>query len=81
MISSAIELQTSTPARDPDDRARGVTRGRRGEHLEGSLEIVSIEISEDTLKDGLARIQSLTDDNIKLVDDTLKKKETEILGD
>ena len=39
------------------------------------------EISEDELKDGLARVQALTDEQIKGVDETLKKKETEIIGD
>lgn len=39
------------------------------------------DISEDELKDGLGRVQGVTDDNIKLVDETIKKKETEILGE
>ncbi len=39
------------------------------------------EISEDQLKKGLERIQSLTDDNIKLIDQTIAKKEGEILND
>ncbi|TPV94399.1 MAG: ribosome recycling factor [Myxococcales bacterium FL481] len=39
------------------------------------------DLSEDELKDGLARVQSVTDDHIKQVDETIKKKEVEILGD
>ena len=36
-------------------------------------------ISEDQLKEGEARIQKFTDEHIKLVDDTLKHKEKEIM--
>ncbi|MFV8749489.1 ribosome recycling factor [Nannocystaceae bacterium ST9] len=39
------------------------------------------EISEDQLKKGLDKIQTLTDDYVKLVDQTIGKKESEILGD
>ncbi len=37
------------------------------------------EISEDDAKTGIKKIQELTDEFIKLVDETLKKKEKEIL--
>jgi ribosome recycling factor len=37
------------------------------------------EITEDDLKKGLERIQKLTDDKVKVVDDLLEAKESEIL--
>jgi ribosome recycling factor len=39
------------------------------------------ELSEDDLKRGLADIQSVTDDETKVVDDMITKKESEILDD
>jgi ribosome recycling factor len=39
------------------------------------------EISEDQLKRGLEKIQTLTDDYVKLVDQTIGKKEAEIMNE
>lgn len=39
------------------------------------------EISEDNLKDGLDKIQKITNEHIKKVDDLLKNKEKELLED